>query len=59
MILSELEAGKIIDLNPKDFIDNDAPLLIFNSDQLIEYDARITYSIFKNIHGGIQKPHSF
>jgi dTDP-glucose pyrophosphorylase len=40
-------------LMAKDFIDNDAPLLIFNSDQLIEYDARITYSIFKNIHGGI------
>jgi dTDP-glucose pyrophosphorylase len=40
-------------LKVKEFINNDVPLLIFNSDQLIHYNSSDTYKDLEDFDGGI------
>ena len=54
VVLDELTEGAAQTvLKVKEFINNDVPLLIFNSDQLIHYNSLDTYKYMEDFDGGI------
>ena len=54
IVLDEMTEGAAQTvLCSKDLIDNDISLLVFNSDQMIDYNPKETFDRFKNHDGGI------